>query len=326
MDIRPFGHTGLRVSALGLGAGPLGSGALSDADAERLIHGALDLGVTLFDTARSYGASEARLGRALRGRRERAVLSTKVGYGIDGVPDWTAESVRRGIEEACVTLGTDWLDVVHLHSCPEERACSAELTAVLDDAVRRGQIRVAAYSGEDAALDAAARHPTFGALEMSVNPWDQGGLMRCLGRAKERGMGVIAKRPLANAWWASAGGAERPDIAAYAERGRKLALPTFGLPREALSLRFAAFTWGGFFAPAHRLRKAIVARAPGPPRAEGGCRTGGVGETQEVNAGKEANAERTTSSSPKEANAGVAGPGHEHPAGAKSVRRAQIGS
>ena len=57
-------------------------------------------------------------------------------------------------------------------------------------------------------------------------------------------MGVIAKRPLANAWWASAGGAERPDIAAYAERGRALALPSFGLPREALSLRFAAFTWG----------------------------------------------------------------------------------
>lgn len=259
MELRPFGLTGLRVSALGLGAGPLGSAALSDAEAERLIHGALDLGVTLFDTARSYGASEARLGRALRGRRERAVLSTKVGYGISGMPDWTAESVRRGIEEACIALGTDWLDVVHLHSCPEERACSAELTAVLDDAVRRGQIRVAAYSGENEALDAAVRHPTFGALEMSVNPWDQGGITRCLGRAKERGMGVIAKRPLANAWWASAGGAERPDVAAYAERGRALALPSFGLSPEALSLRFAVFTWGVDSAVAGTTRLAHLA-------------------------------------------------------------------
>jgi hypothetical protein len=64
--------------------------------------------------------------------------------------------------------------------------------------------------------------------------------------------------------------------------------------------------YGGLFAPAHGLRKAIVARAPGPPRAEGGCRARGGGDAQEVNAGKEANAERTTSPSPKDADAGLA--------------------
>src|SRR5262245_30575932 len=100
METRPFGLTGLAVSALGLGAGSLGDPRLSDSDAERLIDAALDLGVTLIDTARSYGASEERIGRALRGQRRRAVLSTKVGYGVEGARDWTAEAVSRGIDEA----------------------------------------------------------------------------------------------------------------------------------------------------------------------------------------------------------------------------------
>lgn len=245
MELRSFGLTGLRVSALGLGAGPLGSASLSDADAERLVHAALDLGVTLFDTARSYGASETRLGKALRGgRRANVVLATKVGYGIAGVADWTAESVRRGIEDACRALGTDWLDVVHLHSCAEEQLRSGELAAALADAVARGHVRVAAYSGENGALDLAARQGVFGSVEMSVSPWDQGGVHRILGRVKERGLGVIAKRPLANAWWTYASPPERADVAAYVERGRALALPSFGLHEAALALRFAAFTWG----------------------------------------------------------------------------------
>ena len=64
--------------------------------------------------------------------------------------------------------------------------------------------------------------------------------------------------------------------------------------------------YGGLFAPAHGLRKAIVSRAPGPPREEGCCRARGAGEAQEANAGKEANAERTPSPSPKGADAGLA--------------------
>jgi aryl-alcohol dehydrogenase-like predicted oxidoreductase len=244
METRPFGRTGLTVPALGLGAGPLGDHHLSEGDAERLIHAALDLGVTLLDTARSYGASEPRIGRALRGRRARAVLSTKVGYGVEGAADWTPEAVRRGIDEALAKLGTDWIDIVHLHSCPEELVRAGDLTGVLTAAVREGKIRVAAYSGENGALDAAVAHGAFSSIELSMSPWDQGAIDRVLWRAKERGMGAIAKRPLANAWWRHPVRPPRPDVAEYWDRGRALSLPDFGLAPEALALRFAAFTWG----------------------------------------------------------------------------------
>lgn len=269
MDHRPFGRTGLSVPALGLGAGPLGDHRLADADAERLIHAALDLGVTLFDTARSYGASEERLGRALRGRRGRALISTKVGYGIDGVPDWTAEAVRRGVDEALIKLGTDVIDIVHLHSCSLESVRAGEVAGALAAAVSAGKVRVAAYSGEDDALDAAVASGAFGSIELSLNPWDQGAIDRVLWRAKDRGLGAIAKRPLANAFWTHPARPSRPDVAAYWDRGRALALPDFGLAPEAFALRFAVFTWGidcaiaGTTRPSHL--EALVRHVAGGP-------------------------------------------------------------
>jgi aryl-alcohol dehydrogenase-like predicted oxidoreductase len=272
MDLRPFGRTSLVVPALGLGAGPLGDTRLSEADAERLIHAALDLGVTLFDTARSYGASEARIGRALRGRRDRALLSTKVGYGVVDVPDWTADAVRLGIDGALARLDTDVIDIVHLHSCPADVLRRGQVIGALEAAVRAGKVRVAAYSGENDALDEAVRCGQFGSIELSVNPWDQGALDRTLWKAKEAGLGAIAKRPLANAWWSAEGTTDRPDIAEYQRRGNALAFPDFGLAPEALSLRFAVYTWGidcaiaGTTKLAHLERLAsIVEEGPLPP-------------------------------------------------------------
>src|SRR5437762_4467927 len=116
MELRALGGTGVIVSALGLGAGPVGE--LSEMEAAALLGGALDLGVSLIDTARSYGASEERIGRHLAHRRGEFVLSTKCGYGIEGVPDWTGECIDRGVDEALRRLRTDRVDVMHLHSCP----------------------------------------------------------------------------------------------------------------------------------------------------------------------------------------------------------------
>src|SRR4051794_28359829 len=103
---RSFGKTGLSVSALGFGAGQIGSPELNEEEAARLLHGALDLGVTFFDTARGYGLSEERIGRHLSSHRARFVLSSKGGYGVDGVPDWTAEVIARGIDDALGRLRT----------------------------------------------------------------------------------------------------------------------------------------------------------------------------------------------------------------------------
>ncbi len=244
MQMRQLGHTGLAVSALGLGAGPLGDATLSEDQVQRLIHGAFDLGVTLIDTARSYGTSEARLGRALRGRRSSVVLSTKVGYGIQGVDDWTAEAVRLGIDDALRALQTDWLDIVHLHSCSAEILRRGDVLAALGEAVRHGKVRVAAYSGEGEALTIATASGVLGSVQFSLNPWDQANLHGALGQAKDRGLGVIAKRPLANAFWTHTDRPERQDIAAYWDRGRALGIDDGGLGLSALSLRFGVFTWG----------------------------------------------------------------------------------
>jgi len=100
MQCRPFGRTGLEVPVLGFGAMQAGDPRLSEEHAARLLNHAVDLGFTLIDTARSYGLSEERIGRHLARRRDEFVLSTKVGYGIAGLPDWTYECVIAGVDAA----------------------------------------------------------------------------------------------------------------------------------------------------------------------------------------------------------------------------------
>ena len=114
MNTRPFGQTGLNVSALGFGAMHLNDERVSEQDAGRLLNQVLDLGVTLIDTARGYGLSEERIGRHLAHRRQEFVLSTKVGYGIEGVPDWTYACIMAGVEAALWRMRCEVLDIVHL--------------------------------------------------------------------------------------------------------------------------------------------------------------------------------------------------------------------
>lgn len=236
---RPFGRTGLTVPAVGLGAGQIGDPALDDREVEALVLGALDLGATLIDTARSYGCSEARLGRILRGRRDRVVLSTKVGYGVDGVADWTGEAVGRGIDAALERLGTTWIDVVHLHSCPAEVLTGTDVVAALDAAVRAGKIRVAAYSGDNRDLDVALGLGVFGAVQTSLNLCDQRAAA-AIDRARRAGVAVIAKRPLANAPWRFEQRPVGDEAEPYWVRWRGLGLDPGGLPWDELAIRFVA--------------------------------------------------------------------------------------
>lgn len=244
METRPFGKTGLRVSVVALGAGQVGAGSVTDEEAERLLHGVLDAGVTLIDTARSYGLSEERIGRALARRRDEFVLSSKCGYGIAGVADWTGAAVTRGIEEALVKLRTDRIDIMHLHSCPLDVLQRGDVLRALDDARESGKIRVAAYSGENDALQFAIEGGRFGSLQTSVNICDQRGLSRFLPAARKGGMGVIAKRPLANAFWRHA---QRP-IGNYCEeywrRAQQMSLSPGAMHWTEFAARFTAYAPG----------------------------------------------------------------------------------
>ena len=266
--MRTLGRTGLHVSAVGLGAGALGDAALSDKEAERLLLGALELGVNLFDTAPSYGASEERIGRILGPRSQDVVLSTKGGYGVPGVPDWTGEGIAAGIEQAMRRLRTEVLDLFHLHSCPLEVLRREEILEALARAVREGKIRAAGYSGENEALSFAVDSGRFAVVQTSVNLCDQRGLDGLVPRAGERGLGILAKRPLANAVWRD----DRPgDDAsrAYRHRLEVMRLDPAPYPWDALALRFAAHAPGVTAIlvgtrSLERLRRAVDVVAEGP--------------------------------------------------------------
>ncbi|MBL0193583.1 MAG: aldo/keto reductase [Myxococcales bacterium] len=244
---RALGGTGLTVSALGLGCGPLGAPGVDDAAAARLVHAALDHGIDVFDTAPSYGASEERLARALAGRRGAATLVTKGGYGVPGVPDWTPECIERGVERALRVLCTDVLDVFLLHSCDADRLRRGDLLAPLARAREAGKVRAVGYSGDGEALDVALGTEVFDVVECSVSLVDRAAL-RQLARLTGAPAGVLGKRALANAAWARLGGPNgadepRADVEEYARRVEALFAPSdppLGLPMDELFLRFAA--------------------------------------------------------------------------------------
>lgn len=268
MILNKLGCTGLRVSALGFGAMHINDERTTEAEAGALLNQVLDLGINLIDTARGYGLSEERIGRHLAHRRADFVLSTKVGYGVEGVPDWTYDCIVAGVERALRLMKTDWLDIVHLHSCPLPVLQRGDVARALNDCRTAGKLRVAAYSGDNAEIDFAIESGAFGSLQTSISPCDQAHLQTRAARAGQAGIGVIAKRPLAGAVWRFA---ERPSD--FAEGQYWDRLRAMGLPDQQdwadVALRFVAFHSGaasaivGTAKPAN-LRRNLAAIARGP--------------------------------------------------------------
>ncbi len=246
-DRRALGRTGLMVSPLGLGAGPLGDLSFDEGAAVRLVHEALEHGINVLDTAPSYGASEARLGLALRDRRARrqdVVLVTKGGYGVPGVGDWTPEVMTRGIDQALARLGTDYLDVFLLHSCDRARLGLGDLFEPLVRARSAGKIRAVGYSGDGEPLDYAIACGVFDVVECSVNVVDQQALSTSIPRAITRGVGVLAKRSLANAAFRADAALERDDVRTYRRRFEAMFDGDLSKVTQSDALRFTVFTEG----------------------------------------------------------------------------------
>lgn len=264
-----FGKTGLAVSRLGIGTAALGDLKLSETEADHILRGALDAGISLIDTARSYGVAEARIGRIIAGRRNKVVLSTKVGYGIPGEPDWTGSCVTKGVEAALRAMRTEWIDIVHLHSCPVQTLQQRGVVESLHRAQQMGKIRVAAYSGDNEALDWAISSGAFGSVQFSLNPVDQRSIDRALPPAGRRGMGILTKRSLGNAPWRDTSEPVEPDRKTYWDRFQRMRLENGGMSWAELFLRFALATSGvhcvlfGARTLAH-LNECIQAAARGP--------------------------------------------------------------
>jgi len=145
LKFRQLGKSGLKVSLLGLGCNNFGGRA--DLETTRkLIHRAMDLGISFFDTADVYsnGASEEYMGRVLGERRKDVVLATKFGATMGGPPETPAGASRRyvmsAVEASLRRLQTDWIDLYQLH-WPDPATPIEETLRTLDDLVRQGKVR-----------------------------------------------------------------------------------------------------------------------------------------------------------------------------------------
>jgi aryl-alcohol dehydrogenase-like predicted oxidoreductase len=150
VDTRRIGS--LEVSVVGLGCNNFGW-RIDEQAARAVVDGALDAGITLFDTADTYGKtkSEEFLGRALRGRREEAIIATKFGSKVDeqrkgAHPDY----VRRACEDSLRRLGTDHIDLYQLHR-PDPTVPIADTLGALDELVKAGKVREIGCSNFSAA-------------------------------------------------------------------------------------------------------------------------------------------------------------------------------
>jgi aryl-alcohol dehydrogenase-like predicted oxidoreductase len=160
MDVRSLGS--LRVSVVGLGCNNFGMRIDDDATA-RVVSAALDAGINFFDTADIYGAtkSEEFLGRALKGRRQQAIVATKFGMAVDDRRKGARpEYVRAACDDSLKRLGTDYIDLYQLHQ-PDPSVPIAETLGALNDLVKAGKVKEIGCSNFSAEqLDEAARATT----------------------------------------------------------------------------------------------------------------------------------------------------------------------
>jgi aryl-alcohol dehydrogenase-like predicted oxidoreductase len=172
METRTLGKSDLKVSVVGLGCNNFGQ-RIDDEASRKVIHTALDLGITLFDTADAYGnqgGSEICLGKFLGPRRKDIVLATKFGLPMDKDGKLKGASrayVLSAVEASLKRLKTDWIDLYQLHR-PDPKTPIEETLGALNDLVRQGKVRAIGCSNMTAAqvreaADIARRHgwPAF---------------------------------------------------------------------------------------------------------------------------------------------------------------------
>ena len=233
MEYTNLGKTGLKVSRLGFGGAEIGYFDLSQDVVDELIGSALDSGLNFIDTAAAYWQSEKLLGNVLKGRRKDVVLVSKCG-AVDGFTksDWSKQGILETIQRSLKLLQTDYLDVMQLHSCDAVELQKGECIEALETAKERGYIRFAGYSGDSKDALAAVRTGAFDTLQTSVSIADQEAIELTIPEAKEKGMGVIAKRPVANVVWRNEG---LPEDSYHHEYWRRIQSLNYPFLEEELS-------------------------------------------------------------------------------------------
>lgn len=205
MQYRRLGKTGYDVSTISFGAWAIGGtwGAVNDTDSLAALHRALDLGITLFDTADVYGDghSERLIARLRRERSEPFYVATKAGRRLNPhvAAGYTRENLRGFIERSLSNLEQDALDLLQLHCPPPEVIEQEEVYGILDDFVREGLLRAYGVSVEtvDEAL-AATEHPGVASIQIIFNAFRLKPAEEFFSVARERDVGILARVPLAS--------------------------------------------------------------------------------------------------------------------------------
>lgn len=204
MKMRKLGQGGPEVSAVGLGCMGMSAfyGGSDEAQSIAVIHRALDLGVTLFDTAEMYGphTNEVLLGKALKGRRDQAFIATKFGINrqADGsaVTDGSPANVRRAVEGSLSRLGVDHIDLYYQHRIDPNTPIE-ETVGAMGELVKEGKVR---FLGLSEAAPATLRrghaeHPIT-ALQTEYSLWSREPEDELLATVRELGIGFVPYSPL----------------------------------------------------------------------------------------------------------------------------------
>ena len=208
---------------LGFGGSEIGYEGASLRTVDRLLGAAIDAGLNVIDTAECYEDSEALIGAALGARRNDVHLLTKCGHPRGyGRGDWRAASLLSSIERSLKRLRTDRLDLIQLHSCELAELRKGEAITALERVRARGLTRYIGYSGDGEAARFAVGCGRFDTLQTSVSIADQEAIELTVPAAMKQQMGVIAKRPIANAAWRYARRPAEPYYQPYWTRLRAL--------------------------------------------------------------------------------------------------------
>jgi aryl-alcohol dehydrogenase-like predicted oxidoreductase len=207
MEYRQLGRSGVRVSVIGLGTNQFG-GKVDQAGVNRIIDGAIDLGINLIDTANTYskGNSETTLGVALKGKRDKVVLATKAGWAVGEGPNERGVSryhLMNWVETSLRRLQTDHIDLYQMHRWDPTTPMDETLRA-LDDLVRAGKVRYVgasnymAYQVAEANTEADLRGWTpFVSLQNEYHMFERQIEHEVLPYCTERKVGILPYFPLA---------------------------------------------------------------------------------------------------------------------------------
>lgn len=206
MKYRTLGRTGLQVSEVGFGAWPIGGqsyGSTRDEESREALAAAWEHGVNFFDTADTYGEghSETLIGKFLEGKREKAVIATKVGWDFyhGGLrKNFAPDYIRFACQESLRRLGTDRIDLYQLHNPKLEEIEEGVLFRVLDELKKEGKVRFCGVSVHTPAEALAViRSGRADVIQLIFNLIDQRPVLEVFPEAEAQKIGLIAREPLA---------------------------------------------------------------------------------------------------------------------------------